>query len=150
MMSKITNIVENGLIDVESSSQRVVDELKVSFEENMTKDQEINNFLTTMKEIASGDDLKDFFDQVLLNWVTSEEDEKEIVSMKDESFPFNQSQPIEILENAKQVILSVSNKPIESRAMVVVKSLFTSLEKKLKTNLFNISKDFWWFFSRKI
>jgi hypothetical protein len=82
--------------------------------------------------------------------VTSEEDEKEIVSMKDESFPFNQSQPIEILENAKQVILSVSNKPIESRAMVVVKSLFTSLEKKLKTNLFNISKDFWWFFSRKI
>jgi hypothetical protein len=66
-MSKITNIVENGLIDVESSSQRVVDELKVSFEENMTKDQEINNFLTTMKEIASGDDLKDFFDQVLLN-----------------------------------------------------------------------------------
>ncbi len=66
MMSKSTNIVENGLIDVEFSSQRVADELKVSSKKNMTEDQEINNFLTTMKEIANGDDLKDFFDQVLL------------------------------------------------------------------------------------
>ncbi len=66
MMSKITNIVENGLIDVEFSSQRVANELKVSSKKNMTEDQEINNFLTTMKEIANGDDLKDFFDQVLL------------------------------------------------------------------------------------
>jgi hypothetical protein len=65
-MSKITNIVENGLIDVEFSSQRVANELKVSSKKNMTEDQEINNFLTTMKEIANGDDLKDFFDQVLL------------------------------------------------------------------------------------
>jgi hypothetical protein len=65
-MSKITNIVENGLIDVEFSSQRVADELKVSSKKNMTEDQEINNFLTIMKEIANGDDLKDFFDQVLL------------------------------------------------------------------------------------
>jgi hypothetical protein len=47
--------------------------------------------LTTMKEIANGDDLKDFFDQVLLYWMTSEKDEKEIMSMKDESFPCNQS-----------------------------------------------------------
>ncbi len=91
MMSKITNIVENGLIDVEFSSQRVADELKVSSKKNMTEDQEINNFLTIMKEIANGDDLKDFFDQVLLYWMTSEEDEKEIMSMKDESFPCNQS-----------------------------------------------------------
>ncbi len=91
MMSKSTNIVENGLIDVEFSSQRVADELKVSSKKNMTEDQEINNFLTTMKEIANGDDLKDFFDQVLLYWMTSEEDEKEIMSMKDESFPCNQS-----------------------------------------------------------
>ncbi len=66
MMSKITNIVENGLIDVEFSSQRVANELKVSSKKNMTEDQEINNFLTIMKEIANGDDLKDFFDQVLL------------------------------------------------------------------------------------
>jgi hypothetical protein len=65
-MSKITNIVENGLIDVEFSSQRVANELKVSSKKNMTEDQEINNFLTIMKEIANGDDLKDFFDQVLL------------------------------------------------------------------------------------
>ncbi len=91
MMSKSTNIVENGLIDVEFSSQRVADELKVSSKKNMTEDQEINNFLTTMKEIANGDDLKDFFDQVLLYWMTSEKDEKEIMSMKDESFPCNQS-----------------------------------------------------------
>jgi hypothetical protein len=42
-----------------------------------------------MEETTSGDDLKDFFDQVLLNQMTSEEDEKEIMSMKDESFPSN-------------------------------------------------------------
>jgi hypothetical protein len=42
-----------------------------------------------MKEIVGGDDLKDFFDQVLLNQVTTEGDEKEIVGMKDESSPFN-------------------------------------------------------------
>jgi hypothetical protein len=35
----------------------------------------------TMGEIASGDDLKDFSDQVLLNQVTIEEDEKEIANM---------------------------------------------------------------------
>jgi hypothetical protein len=62
----------------------------VSFEENMTKDQVINNFLIAMEQITNGDDLHDFSNQVLLNQVTSEEDEKEIVSMKDESFPFNQ------------------------------------------------------------
>jgi hypothetical protein len=33
MMPKITNIVEYGLIDVECSSQRAIDELKVSFKE---------------------------------------------------------------------------------------------------------------------
>jgi hypothetical protein len=60
-------LVENGLIDVESSSQRVVNKLKVSSKESMTKDQEINNFLTTMEEIASGDDPKDFSNQVLFN-----------------------------------------------------------------------------------
>ncbi len=56
----------------------------------MTKDQVINNFLIAMEQITNGDDLHDFSNQVLLNQVTSEEDEKEIVSMKDESFPFNQ------------------------------------------------------------
>jgi hypothetical protein len=80
--------------------------------------------------------------QVLLNQVTSEEDEKEIVSMKYESSPSNQGQPIEILENVEQVILLVSNKPIKSKAMVAVKSLLTSLERIFKTYLFNISKDF--------
>jgi hypothetical protein len=101
MMPKITNIVEYGLIDVESSSQRAIDELKVSFKENMTEDQETNNFLTTMEQIINGDHLKDFSDQVLRNQVSSEEDEKEIMSMKDESSPFNQSQLVEILENVE-------------------------------------------------
>jgi hypothetical protein len=90
MMPKTTNIVKNGLTYVGSSSQRVVDELKVSFEENMTKDKVINNFLIAMEQITSGDDLQDFSNQVLFNQVTSEKDEKKIVSMKDESFPFNQ------------------------------------------------------------
>jgi hypothetical protein len=67
MMLETTSIVENGLIDVEYSSQRAADELKVSFKESMKEDNEINNFLTTMEEIASGDDLKDFYDQVLFN-----------------------------------------------------------------------------------
>jgi hypothetical protein len=67
MMPKTTSIVKNGLTNVESSSQRTNDELKVSSEESMTKDQEINNFLTTMEEIASGDDPKDFSNQVLFN-----------------------------------------------------------------------------------
>ncbi len=101
MMPKITNIVEYGLIDVECSSQRAIDELKVSFKENMTEDQETNNFLTTMEQIINGDHLKDFSDQVLRNQVSSEEDEKEIMSMKDESSPFNQSQLVEILENVE-------------------------------------------------
>jgi hypothetical protein len=48
------------------------------------------------------------------------------------------------------MILLVSNKPIESKAMVVVKSLFTGLERIKKTNLLNISKDFWWFLGREI
>ncbi len=86
MMPKSTSIVENGLTDVESSSQRIVDEFKVSSKESMTKDQEINNFLTTMEETTIAHDLKDFSDQVLLNQVISEEDEEEIASMKDESF----------------------------------------------------------------
>jgi hypothetical protein len=43
-MLETTSIVENGLTNVESSSQITIDELKVSFEESMTKDQEINNF----------------------------------------------------------------------------------------------------------
>jgi hypothetical protein len=101
MMPKITNIVEYGLIDVECSSQRAIDELKVSFKENMTEDQETNNFLTIMEQIINGDHLKDFSDQVLRNQVSSEEDEKEIMSMKDESSPFNQSQLVEILETVE-------------------------------------------------
>jgi ABC-type antimicrobial peptide transport system ATPase subunit len=74
--------------------------------------------------------------------VTSEEDEKEIVSMKDESSPSNQGQPLEILENVEQVILLVSDKPIESKTMAAIKSLLTSLERNKKTDLLNISKDF--------
>ncbi len=88
-MPKTTSIVENGLTDVESSSQRTTDELKVNYEESMTKDQEINNFFTPMEETSSANDLKDFSDQIQLNHVTNEEDEKKIVSMKDESSPFN-------------------------------------------------------------
>ncbi len=42
-----------------------------------------------MEETTSGDDFKVFFYQVLLNQVTSEEDEKEIVNMKYESSPSN-------------------------------------------------------------
>jgi len=57
-----------------------------------------------MEETTSGNDLKDFSDQVLFNQVTNEEDEKEIVSMKDESSPSNQGHPVEILENVEQVI----------------------------------------------
>jgi uncharacterized membrane protein YgaE (UPF0421/DUF939 family) len=140
MMLETTNIVENGLTDVESSSQRATNELKVSFEESMTEDQEINNFLTTMDEITNRDDLKDFSDQILFNQMTSEEDEKEIASMKDEFSPSNQL--IEILENVEQVILLVSDKPIESKAMVVVKSLLIGFERILKTYFFNITKDF--------
>jgi hypothetical protein len=87
-MLETTNIVENGLTYVESSSQKIVDKLKVSCKENMIEDQEINNFLTAMEETASGN-LQDFSNQVLLNQVTSEEDEKEIASMKYESSPFN-------------------------------------------------------------
>ncbi len=74
--------------------------------------------------------------------MTSEEDEKEIVSMKDESSPSNQGQPLEILENVEQVILLVSDKPIESKTMAAIKSLLTSLERNKKTDLLNISKDF--------
>ncbi len=136
MMPKITNIVENGLTYVKSSSQRIVDKLKVNFEESMIEDQKINNFLTTMEETTSGGDLKDF------SQVTSEEDEKEIVNMKNESSPSNQGQTIEILEDVEQVILLVFDKPIESKVMVVVKFLFTSLERIFKTYILNISKDF--------
>jgi hypothetical protein len=39
-----------------------------------------------MEKTTGGNDL-DFFDQVLFNQVKNEEDEKEIVSMKDESSP---------------------------------------------------------------
>ncbi len=60
--------------------------------------------------------------------MTSEEDEKEIMSMKDESSPSNQGQLVEILENVEQVILLVFDKPIESRAMFAIKSLFIGLE----------------------
>jgi hypothetical protein len=101
MMPKTTSIVENGLIDVESSSQKAANKCKVSSEESMTKDQNINNFLIGMEEIANGDDLKDFFDQIPLNQVTSKKDEKEIMSMKDESSPSNQGQLVEILENVE-------------------------------------------------
>ncbi len=38
MMLETTNIVENGLADVESSSQRAADKLKVNSEQSMTKD----------------------------------------------------------------------------------------------------------------
>jgi hypothetical protein len=37
-MLETANIVENGLKNVESSSQKVVNKLKVSSEENMTED----------------------------------------------------------------------------------------------------------------
>ncbi|CAM6060221.1 unnamed protein product [Sphagnum tenellum] len=104
MMPETTSVVENGLTDVESSSQRAADELKVSSEGSTTEDQEINNFLTEMEETASADDLKDFSDKVLLNQVTSEDDEKEIVSMKDESSPSDQSQLVEILDSVEQVL----------------------------------------------
>jgi hypothetical protein len=67
IMPETTSIVQNGLADVESSSQRTANELKVSFEESMTEDQEINKFLTTMEETTNGNDLNDFSDQVLLN-----------------------------------------------------------------------------------
>jgi hypothetical protein len=142
MMPKTTSIVHNGLINVESSSQRVVNELKVNSKESIIEDQDINTFLTTMEKTTSGDDLKDFSNQFIFNHVTSEEDEKAIASMKYEFFPSNQGQSIEILENVDQVILLVSNKPIESKAMVVVKSPFTSLERILKIDIFKISKDF--------
>jgi len=74
--------------------------------------------------------------------VTNVEDEKKIVSMKNESSPFNQGQPLEILEGVEKVILLVFDKPIEYRTMVVIKSLLTSLERIEKKNLLNISKDF--------
>jgi hypothetical protein len=56
-----------------------------------------------MEETTSGNDLKDFSDQVLFNQVRNEEDEKEIVSMKYESSPSNQGHPVEILQNVEQV-----------------------------------------------
>ncbi len=108
----------------------------------MIEDQEINNFLTAMEETTNGNDLKVFSNQILLNQVTSEEDEKEIASMKYESYPSNQGQPIEILENVEHVILLVYDKPIESKTTVVVKSLFTSLERIKKIDLLNIFKNF--------
>ncbi len=74
--------------------------------------------------------------------MTNEEHEKEIENMKNESSPSNQGQLIEILENVEQVILLVFNKPIESKVMVVVKFLLTSLERIFKTYILNISKDF--------
>jgi hypothetical protein len=61
--------------------------------------------------------------------VTSEEDEKINLSMKNEFSPSNQGQPVEILENVEQVILLVFDKPIESKAMVVIKSLFIGFER---------------------
>jgi hypothetical protein len=87
MMPETTSKVENGPTNVEPSSQKAANELKVSSKENMTEDQKLNNFLTTMEEIANVNDLKDFFDPVLLNHVINEEDEKEIASIKDESSP---------------------------------------------------------------
>jgi hypothetical protein len=45
------------------------------------------------------------------------------------SSPSNQGQPVEILENVEHVILLVFDKPIESEAMVVIKSLFTCFER---------------------
>jgi hypothetical protein len=44
IMLEITSIVENGLTNVEFSSQKVVDKLKVSYKESMIKDHEINFF----------------------------------------------------------------------------------------------------------
>ncbi len=41
IMLEITSIVENGLTNVEFSSQKVVDKLKVSYKESMIKDHEI-------------------------------------------------------------------------------------------------------------
>ncbi len=46
------------------------------------------------------------------------------------------------MDSVEHVILLVPNKPIESKAMVVVKSLLIGLERILTTNLPNISKDF--------
>jgi hypothetical protein len=59
-MLEIISIVENGITNVESFSQKVVDKLKVSYKESMIKDHEIKNFLTAMEETTNGDDLKDF------------------------------------------------------------------------------------------
>jgi hypothetical protein len=42
----------------------------------------------------------------------------------------------------KKVILLVFDKPIESKAMVAIKSLLKGLERILKIDFFNISKDF--------
>jgi hypothetical protein len=56
--------------------------------------------------------------------------------------PSNQGHLVEILENVEQMILLVFDKPIESKAMIAIKSLLTGLERILKTNLLNISKDF--------
>jgi hypothetical protein len=95
-----------------------------------------------MEETTSANDLKDFSDQILLNQVINEKDEKEIASMKNESSPLNQGRPIEILENVEQVILLVFDKPIESGAMVTVKSLLTCIERIKKKDLFNTSKNF--------
>jgi hypothetical protein len=39
--------------------------------------------------------------------VTNEEDGKKIVNMKDEFYPYNQREPVEILENVEQVTLLV-------------------------------------------
>jgi hypothetical protein len=44
--------------------------------------------------------------------------------------------------SVEQVILLVSDKPIEFKTIVVVKSLLIGLERILKTDLPNISKDF--------
>jgi hypothetical protein len=41
IMLEIRSIVENGLTNVESSSQKVVDKLKVNYKESMIEDHEI-------------------------------------------------------------------------------------------------------------
>ncbi len=61
----------------------------------------MNNFFIVMEERTNPYDLKDCFDQVLLNQVTNEEDGKKNVSMKNESSPSNQGHLVEILENVE-------------------------------------------------
>ncbi len=49
----------------------------------------------------------------------------------------------------EQVILLVSNKPIESKVMVVIKSLLAGFERIFKIDFLNISKNFLVIFGKR-